>query len=109
MFGVRPHNDFSVVQDLYCSDTYWGQPMFPCTDMWKTAYHPLKTLDTFTKCLHESGMEDTSIVDDIKDEKTQAVGGHQAVQGKADASGKVKRWKQCGGTDYAGPSECEAP
>merc|ERR1712217_234002 len=117
MFGVQPANDFSLLQDLYCSDTYWGQPMFPCTDVWKTAYHPLKTKEAYTKCLHEAGTTDTSALEHIPVgdaahaalPAVPAVGGHESVQGTADSSGKVKRWKQCGGTGWGGGTECESP
>lgn len=111
--GIQPVNDFWSLQDLYCTDTYYGQPMFACTDDGKAAFHPLKTLDAYSKCLHEAGVKMHSLFDDLYPKPPKPVSKKEmkskSFQGKKDSKGLVQRWKQCGGTGWTGGTQCEKP
>jgi len=112
--GIQPVADFSCLKDLYCTDTYYGQPMFPCTDEGIAAFHPLKTLDAYAKCLHEAGSPTHHLLDDLYPKPPKPVSKAErkkkSFQGdKHDKKGLVKRWKQCGGTGWTGGTKCDKP
>merc|ERR1711920_589727 len=47
-------DEYTLLEDLYCGKTYWGQRADPCTDQWKAAFHPYKTAESYTRCLSET-------------------------------------------------------
>lgn len=54
--GIQPIFDFTLLQDMYCGNTYVGQPLPPCTDNWKVAFHPMKSVPEYFHCLSQTGV-----------------------------------------------------